>query len=855
MRSVHRSALMVSVAAGLATSAAAETAMTDAEKMKMRDLIKIMWKMQWEDGNTDTLEGALNPMGQGGRQGPYEPIDRRPPFGRGPVRITEAYRHYLELMRTNKLCKKVGQKNGGYTAPKPGYKNDEVGIAGDLLATWCDPAADPVQRAKAKFWIGATLANEITHVFQAMPAPGLTAAEKDAEACDNERDSDCMTIMYLEQLLKRLTDAAGDPHASLAAIEAEGHAGKCIAKCLMELGVDTAAEISGLVTEIRALLAHYTDRKNNLFENQINQTKSWEELYYGRKYKSPLRAIVDARDLQSMRKITVTWGATSIMLMVPNDGKIPIAYFVTVDSNSRLVLIVITLNPLTGEICTHTWTDTNANGTPETLSASVVIPGALTARPVPHHEDVDVFHVPMPVLGQADTLLVHDTLRGSLHAVEIDPSVVPTGTVLTLLDNTAIANPDAGDPLAGGFWILDQIHEFFGSGRVQFVFSPENLLAAQGDTPALVGEYESLTGTHTFLPIMTLAQARSPLNQSGISEIPVNPTGHHVMGNPGDTITVSSIGQGGIVPVEIVAMGLTGGQPAPTFSRPPGPDIFLVQSTISGAQHQVTMPSHGITSDPFEAFLNIDPFFDIFLYSGYPGRLALFLGQPSGAFQCAGEVVLEWEHGGIGGQDPLGNFYYDYGGGEVPLTPIPDLNLFGQTPIDCDNDGDADDFAIIARQCNQPGFNLLAVVNPNDPGMQVIPSFNFPPTMILAGISYGDFDDNGLTDMQVGVVDAPPFCLLQMPGSVFVPGPCPPECPADISGSADPNDPAYGIPDGQVDASDFFYFLDQFTGGNFAVADLTGSADPNNPAYGVPDGIIDASDFFFYLDLFVQGCF
>ncbi len=79
-------------------------------------------------------------------------------------------------------------------------------------------------------------------------------------------------------------------------------------------------------------------------------------------------------------------------------------------------------------------------------------------------------------------------------------------------------------------------------------------------------------------------------------------------------------------------------------------------------------------------------------------------------------------------------------------------------------------------------------------------------------------------------------------------------CRADLSGSTDPNDPNYGVPDGLVDASDFFYFLDQFAGGNLAVADLSGSTDPNDPGYGVPDGSLDASDFFYFLDIFVIGC-
>lgn len=79
-------------------------------------------------------------------------------------------------------------------------------------------------------------------------------------------------------------------------------------------------------------------------------------------------------------------------------------------------------------------------------------------------------------------------------------------------------------------------------------------------------------------------------------------------------------------------------------------------------------------------------------------------------------------------------------------------------------------------------------------------------------------------------------------------------CAADLTGSSDPNDLAYGIPDGSADASDFFYYLDAFASGDADTADLTGSADPNDPQYGTPDGSIDAADFFFYLDLFVQGC-
>jgi len=76
-------------------------------------------------------------------------------------------------------------------------------------------------------------------------------------------------------------------------------------------------------------------------------------------------------------------------------------------------------------------------------------------------------------------------------------------------------------------------------------------------------------------------------------------------------------------------------------------------------------------------------------------------------------------------------------------------------------------------------------------------------------------------------------------------------CPADLTGSSDPNDPSYGVPDGDADADDFFFYLDLFVANN---GDLTGSSDPNDPSYGVPDGDSDADDFFFYLDLFVGPC-
>jgi len=69
---------------------------------------------------------------------------------------------------------------------------------------------------------------------------------------------------------------------------------------------------------------------------------------------------------------------------------------------------------------------------------------------------------------------------------------------------------------------------------------------------------------------------------------------------------------------------------------------------------------------------------------------------------------------------------------------------------------------------------------------------------------------------------------------------------ADLTGAGD------GGPDGSIDADDFFAYLDLFAAGD-ARADLTGSSNPDDPAYGRANCSIDADDFFFFLDAFVGG--
>lgn len=98
--------------------------------------------------------------------------------------------------------------------------------------------------------------------------------------------------------------------------------------------------------------------------------------------------------------------------------------------------------------------------------------------------------------------------------------------------------------------------------------------------------------------------------------------------------------------------------------------------------------------------------------------------------------------------------------------------------------------------------------------------------------------------------DNPSTGTLSVEGVVVARGTA---CAVDITGSSSPSSPSYLVPDGVVDAEDFFAFLGLFAAGD-ARADISGSSAPASQSYLVPDGVIDAEDFFTFLSLFAAGC-
>ncbi len=60
----------------------------------------------------------------------------------------------------------------------------------------------------------------------------------------------------------------------------------------------------------------------------------------------------------------------------------------------------------------------------------------------------------------------------------------------------------------------------------------------------------------------------------------------------------------------------------------------------------------------------------------------------------------------------------------------------------------------------------------------------------------------------------------------------------DLTGSEDPNDPAFGVPDGSKDAQGCFFYLDAWARGEFGIADLTGTYDPDDPGSSCQRGAL-----------------
>jgi len=94
--------------------------------------------------------------------------------------------------------------------------------------------------------------------------------------------------------------------------------------------------------------------------------------------------------------------------------------------------------------------------------------------------------------------------------------------------------------------------------------------------------------------------------------------------------------------------------------------------------------------------------------------------------------------------------------------------------------------------------------------MDLRPNLPFVPNIVGVMTIGGGWYPGGMTNFYRGLVDELRFYNVAL-SPQEVAELYQPKCPADLTGSSDPNDPSYGVPNGIVDADDFFYYLDLFT--------------------------------------------
>jgi hypothetical protein len=847
----------VLVAAGsLASVAGAQTALTAMETKKVEALLDIMIQLDAEMSATSmTFRACLNPAGQSGVQTEYEKVGTPP---RDPT-IAEGLKHYKEMIKAGKVVKSQKQMAGtATTRVVKGIDNDVVTLSQADIDTWCDMGASSVDRAKAKLSILESLANELAHVYQCQPM-GLSAMDKDKAACDAERDSDILDAKFTRAFFERLFAPPGPdetdpvPHDTLAEIEAEGKAGKLMAKCLMDLGVDTPAELQAFYEMADWADQQIRDRRDNLFGNEIAGGRSWRAAYVDGKYRSPLLLQWD-RDFGALRNdriLDLKFMNQSIRLTVPDDGKRPTGEVViTRNADGKITVTVYTRAP-DGTRCSHTWTDSDNNGLPDGNPVSKVLT-TNNASAAPDDSSTCFVVPPIGGLGPNAWTLCHDRFEGVLWGFELDPQDIPTGLVIELARDPMLADPAFGTPGAADFWRLHDIRADL-PGQVRFVFTTHSQAHVVKSDPAANFIYEPASGLRFFAGLLNLAESLAPDNIAGARFLPVGSEGTLTLeGNPFALLSVESVGRGFINPLTVAPLDHTGAAvvPPPPFSTP---DLWRITSLVppaAPADHFV--PSAGAPVDRLRLDFIPGRESDLLAISSDPARLVLFREVFPGVFACQREfIAMTLAASGLGAPDLIDPFRIVTTDADIPLAFAPLNDALVQHLADLDGDGLHDDAAIISRSCDGLAFSLYTLLDALTAPLS-LPELSLP--FEPATFAYTSLPGDPLADLTITGIDGSVWCLQNQGFAGWLFAPCPAPCPADLSGSADPNSPAYGQPDGLVDASDFFYFLDQFVQGNLAVVDRTGSADPNSPAYGIPDGLIDASDFFFYLDLFAEGC-
>ncbi len=851
-------ALLMS-APGAAMAAAPEN-LSDGEKTKIKRIITLMEKA-WKDCKDMKLKDVFAGAGD---QMEYEQIAKDDDGVKDDdPTIADALEQLKDMVDNNRFKKKAIRSRATVDV-KNGVDNDIIILRKSTVETLCSGTASGVDKLSTKLLLGASIANEMTHVYHKWL--GNTNKKK----CDAEKDSDCASIKFLEAIKKAIEDDdnAGMPNGTVAAIDGDDQKVDGLKKCFDDNGVASAADIGKVFKKVCDRLGKvksaptatdgtgYKGRKER-FEGDISATtfRNWAIWYYAGSDASENRT-THVEDETARAGTSMSRGDQTLtrFFQVPAGHELVSARsYLSADG---FVTLAQLSNNFAGNRFIEFYQDLDDDGVPEPGALDVVVLGPATPGGVDLYSEVLLEGVPETFHsgGTGDGLLFHDKNQGAVVMIELDVTGLPNGVPPQPLF------VDPGATLGGGFPFLQR--QFTVDDLIpieRFIFGQETGL--YGDGQVIFIDIDSPGGLPLVAGPTAPAQAVVPIVEPGVHLASVGLPDLDVSSAPGSQVDAISLGRGAFAPIGFGIAGPDGEAFVPLLNPLEANDLLLIEANIIFQSIVYSVPRIG---DPIGQTTNDedgDGNLDVVTLSENPPRLHFYQGDIAGHFAHLAEFALT--SGGPANLDAG----FDYGGMLLPWSDLDgrslisaevdiemvQLDLVSSQPIqvdigyqtvwdvfvDLDDSPGANETVLILRPDAGPGFEAYFVTGTDQPVSDVEQIIVLDPALEPSSIFFEDVNNDLLIDVRINDFNGGPGqCLINTGDPIlqnrFVAGACPPPF---CFGDADGNN-IVNFNDITVILSNF---LNDYTPG-------TGPGDSNG------DGVVNFGDVTATLSAFLNTC-
>ena len=740
----RRCALAVALCAGLAatpsTALAARDKLTAAERSKMFDVILLL-EQALKGCAANKLKDTL---GNGAGQIEYEQVRKN--GVNTDATFQDAINHLKGMLdRDNIRTDALG--GFGTVDVENGIDADVIVIRKGLLTKLCNAATPAAEKMEIKTQLVATLANELTHVFQKWKGSA------NAILCDGERDSDCMTIKALQPLLDSMCKPDGTPHTTVGDVRTDAQYVTFLGLCLENNGATSAADLAKVKDAIKkklgsdadpAKLTGYKGRKKR-FGDTIAAGNMWND-WYGARRDEPVALQPTENEVTGTSVRLVGNNLTDV-----RDFNAPPGQFVSTGAgfttfvNPRGAMILATYDTAGARTFTI-YRDDDNDGLPEAapIGARVISPSS----PVVYQRyDINVFpEAPAQLNPMSPTpgVIIHDRRRGELYFLALQPDGAPQGVPVLILSDPALLDVQ-----------LLRTYNIDG-GTVRIVVGTYD----SGEPVVAFFDVVSTGGGFVTSPVVTnasLAEAEGIQANAGVEDLAIGFLETAFVGPPGSIVTLFDVGNGFVNPLTSEIINLNGVS-GPVFVFTSGSSLFRTQSDVGDPEPQwIWEPALGTAIDCAVNDENGDGLQDRVHLAIDPPRITVFTASDfnPGAFNSQGNVALERT-------DVLGiRSFTDTDRSLVieeneGFQPISQIRVFGQPTLvqslhDFNGDGVSDEAAVIDSPGGGSGgsFNItLYRVAPDNTGQFLTTAF-LPFGFQPGAISYPDVNFDGLPDVRI----------------------------------------------------------------------------------------------------------